>query len=440
MAWNTRPASRIVLATGVALTVLSLAACGKAPGGANSNAVDGQQGAPLPNALPLTADATAPAPAPAPVATALPRAARPRFAPPADPRDAYAYADRAYAMDEAYGEAPPDYAFDYGDAAPMAWNSASGALRIVEQVQGGWRTYYYQPGQSWPYYIQDTDYGYGYTDGALSAVYDSRHRLHRLRNDDPLIDFAGRLLYRAEDLRQFAGSAPRRPARVRDWRSASNRLRDYDGRMDAARRDNGDWRDYHSDHDAEQAAYWRDEEARRRPDQDAYRDWSRNGYQGAPPPRDPGLLGEVAGGALAGGLIGALLGDHKKQDRPPQAPPQNGSGPGPGPGPALGPGRVNGVMPAPQGMPPRNGASPAPQAPAVPGRRARFPAPPSPPLLRRPSSRASIPTRPRVGRKPRCGPVRPPARPRPSAHAPSRRRPATPAPPRLIVRRPCAPA
>ena len=98
---------------------LALAACNQAavPTAANATAP-----APL-AALPLAMDA-APTIAPAPTATALPAAPPANVGRLADPRQAYAFADRAEAMNAGFGDAPPDYTFDYGGGQrPWVWRA-----------------------------------------------------------------------------------------------------------------------------------------------------------------------------------------------------------------------------------------------------------------------------------------------------------------------------
>ena len=331
-------------AAALSLPLFVLAACGQ-----NTSQTSASGAADSANlALPLTADASAPAPAPAPVAAALPRAARIRVATVRDPRDAYAYADQAYAMDNAYGQAPPDYEV-YGDdgSAPLVWRGDTGAIRIVEAVPGGYRIYYYQAGDDWPFYIQDSGYGYGYSGGALVGVYDGRQHLRRLGPDDPALDLAARLMARAVELRQSALNGQRRPARVADWRSLGPRLHALDDRYVADRNSNSDWRAYHDEHDAEQNAYWQGEQTRRQSDAQAYQAWGGNNYQGPPPARSSGVLPAAAAGAVAGGVIGAIIGNHHHDQAPPQ--------------PAA-VGRVNTPLPAPQAPPARTAASPAPEA------------------------------------------------------------------------------
>ena len=100
-------ASRLALI--VATTGFALAACQQsaAPPAANATAP-----APL-AAIPLAMNA-APTIAPAPAASALPPARPANIGRLSDPRMAYAFADRAAEMNAGFGDAPPDYTFDYG--------------------------------------------------------------------------------------------------------------------------------------------------------------------------------------------------------------------------------------------------------------------------------------------------------------------------------------
>src|ERR1700689_3539844 len=121
--------------------------------------------------LPLS-DAPAPALAPAPPVAALPSHPVQRAAV-AKPQDAYAFADRANQVSQGFGDAPPDYSFDYQGVQPWSWRGDNGYQTVVEPLPGGGnRTYYHQPGSAAPFFVRDPDYGYGYQGGALVVVYD----------------------------------------------------------------------------------------------------------------------------------------------------------------------------------------------------------------------------------------------------------------------------
>src|ERR1700722_13015467 len=135
-------ASRLAIV--VATAGLGLAACQQqsaAPPAANATAP-----APL-AAIPLAMTA-APTIAPAPAANALPPARPANVGRLADSRQAYAFADRAAAMNAGFGDAPPDYTFDYGGGErPWVWRADDRSTRIAEPLQGGGdRSYYYEAG------------------------------------------------------------------------------------------------------------------------------------------------------------------------------------------------------------------------------------------------------------------------------------------------------
>ncbi|MEP6830089.1 MAG: hypothetical protein ABI963_07095, partial [Rhizomicrobium sp.] len=151
-------------------------------------------------ALPLTKAAPVAA-KPAPAAKALPPAppAPMRAAP--DESERYAYLDRAYSMGRAFGDAPPDYTYDYDDQQPMVWRSDDGYERVAEELPGGGvRYYYYQAGAGDPYLIQDPDYSYGYEGGELIVVYNADGAYLDEARARRQADMAGRYLARSRAL------------------------------------------------------------------------------------------------------------------------------------------------------------------------------------------------------------------------------------------------
>ncbi len=117
---------------------------------------------------PPQADAGLPQPGPLDPAAVAPAAYG--YAPP--PAQAYAYPKRAYAVSRAVYSRPPTYAFAYGDEQPWVWDAADDGQMFAEPIADGWRYYYYEPGEAYPYFVQDPDYGYAYSDsGALIALF-----------------------------------------------------------------------------------------------------------------------------------------------------------------------------------------------------------------------------------------------------------------------------
>ena len=134
-------------------------------------------------ALPML-ETSGPPSAPAPLADQLPPGPPIRYAGDQPRADRYAYLDRAYGLNEAFADAPPDYAFDDEQVSPWVWRSDDGYTRVVEPLRSGDRYYYYEPGADRPFLVRDPDYAYGYSDGELVAVYDA--------NGDILSDAAAR--------------------------------------------------------------------------------------------------------------------------------------------------------------------------------------------------------------------------------------------------------
>ncbi len=86
----------------------------------------------------------------------------------------YSYAERAYAMDRAFYDAPPDYGFSYMNAEPWAWRSTDGYEMYAEPIDDGYRYYYYEPGAEYPFFVRAPDYSYGYDSvGVVTVVYSS---------------------------------------------------------------------------------------------------------------------------------------------------------------------------------------------------------------------------------------------------------------------------
>ncbi|MFN3513662.1 MAG: hypothetical protein ACK41C_11480 [Phenylobacterium sp.] len=178
--------------------------------------------------------------APAPEALALPPA------PPAPvaaygPDMGYGWAERAYAMERAFYDAPPDYGFYYDDVQPWVWETQDHWALYAEPVTDGYRYYYYEPGAAHPYFVRDPYYGYGYDDaGRLVTLVTLAGVLLPQSHLERRADVAGRYWTRARSLRQAArvrtvsvreeAWLARRPAIVRTqtpWIQAAARQEDW---------------------------------------------------------------------------------------------------------------------------------------------------------------------------------------------------------------------
>lgn len=181
------------------------------------------------------------------------------------PRDeGYGYAERAYAVDRAFYQSPPDYAFAYEDAQPWVWETQDDWLMYVEPLEIGYRYYYYEPGEYYPYFVRDPDYGYGYDDGGLLVVvYDSRGYLLPTTYVTRYADRGGRYLGRARALRDASAHARRVSIAEERWvdrRSAF--VGDQASWFEAAQRQ-PDWTRYRAKHQAKDLRRFERERERR---------------------------------------------------------------------------------------------------------------------------------------------------------------------------------
>ena len=151
-------ASRLALIA--ATSALALAACNQQ--GAQTAATNTAAAPPPLAALALSTEPPPPL-VTAPSAQALAGAPPARVGRLANRGDAYAFADRAHAMNRGFGDAPPDYTFDYENGErPWVWQGDDRSMRVAEPLpDGGDRYYYYEPGAADPYLVQDGGYGYG---------------------------------------------------------------------------------------------------------------------------------------------------------------------------------------------------------------------------------------------------------------------------------------
>ena len=183
----------------------------------------------------------------------------------AGPPDAsYAYVDRAYEVNHGFGDAPPDYAFDYDGSQPWAWRSDEGYERVDEPVNGGDRDYYYEPNSDDPYLVRDDDYSYGYRGGILVVVYDREGR--PLPPDQWRWSRAATALHalywRKRELRAAEQRQPHRGVGRTPWQQRRGVIVADHQAWAAQQQSNPDWRSYH-DQSAPQYAVFDAMRARR---------------------------------------------------------------------------------------------------------------------------------------------------------------------------------
>jgi len=288
------PPAAITLA--MVLGLSTLAGCNK-PAGQNADALLGNaalgnmafaNGAdalpPLPAALPLESG-PATVPRLAPSAAALPAAPPVPVARIPDPGQSYAYLDRAYGQFEAYGDAPPDYTFDYEGVNPWVWEAADDSLQFAEPIDGGYRYYYYEPGADYPYLVRDPYYAYAYSGNRLAAVYDDYGRVLDERAAYRRASYAGRYLSRARLLREAAMREQRRRVNAENWAARRAAIVDARRRWERQRQQDAAWRDYSRRNEQRQANYWRTERERRSQEALRFASWQREGFRGPDPVR-----------------------------------------------------------------------------------------------------------------------------------------------------------
>ncbi len=162
--------------------------------------------------------------------------------------DGYGWAERAYALDRAFYEVPPDYEFSYGGAEPWAWESRDNWTMYAEPIEAGYRTYYYEPGATYPYFVRDDAYGYGYDQrGGLVALYSLAGALLPVSARDQRADLAGRYWTRAHEMRRTAERARRAPVERPQWKARGPALARSQAPWFQAAERQDDWRKYRDD-------------------------------------------------------------------------------------------------------------------------------------------------------------------------------------------------
>jgi hypothetical protein len=246
-----------------AVAAFALTGCGKSGDQKNSGG-DTQaaaNAAPPLSALPLASGAV-PVSAPAPLAQALPSAPPVRYA--SVRSDRYAYLDRAYALGRTFSDAPPDYTYDYDNERPLVWRSDDGYQRVAEQLpDGGVRYYYYQPGAEQPYLVQDPDYSYGYSEGALTVVYDANGNIVSDDVAQRQVETAARYLARAQALYAASVHDHHEAVAQENWNRQRERVYADQVRWQEQQARDTDWRAYHQAHQDQDQAHWAGERYRR---------------------------------------------------------------------------------------------------------------------------------------------------------------------------------
>ncbi|MBV1687021.1 hypothetical protein KRR38_04855 [Novosphingobium sp. G106] len=258
-----------------------LAGCSQSPRSEQSySALSEAQLPPLPSSMPLEPGPATPLIA-APDVGALPRAPRPALGHLANDYDDYAYLDRAAYYDDAYFDAPPDYAFDYDDVSPWGWEGYDGSTVYLEPVDDGYRYYYYEPGYDTPYLVRDNYYSYAYDGPSLVVIYDNYGRpLPRDRYGERW-DYAGRYFVRGRELRAAARD-DRRGVIGANWAAQRRQIERSNAIWESRRRNNPAWSNYHDRTRDQQGSHWRQERAARTVMARQFDDFQRRGFRQEP--------------------------------------------------------------------------------------------------------------------------------------------------------------
>lgn len=200
--------------------------------------------------------------------------------------DSYRFIDRADALWEAIGDAPPDHAFAFEGAEPWAWELQDGHRVVVEEASEGIRSYYFAPGDEGPFLAVRPGMSFGFDGEAVAVVYGPdggampREAGAEHLGEGVELYARGRLLLRAMLPRQW------RSVDSQAWIDTSPIIWGSVQIWDEGRRRHPGWgrhRDAHRD------AGWRHrleaERLRRQALADAFRRWREGGFQGPPPGR-----------------------------------------------------------------------------------------------------------------------------------------------------------
>ena len=229
--------------------VLALCGCSKAGGDQPSNALAPvAQGAPIVDAPP--ADSLPPAEA-VPVSEVT------------DPEAAYAFPDRAYEMSDMFGDAPPDYVYDYDGYQPWVWISDDGSECVAEAVPGGERYYYYEAGADAPFFIQDPTAGYGFDGGRLVAVYDRSGRVLPVGGSEMRAQIAGRYLTRARALYDASRHDTHLPVAQSNWMARRDTISAQRQTWQRQISADPNWRSFHAQNAPTVEAHWQGEKVQR---------------------------------------------------------------------------------------------------------------------------------------------------------------------------------
>lgn len=256
----------------------------------------------------------------------------------AEGEDSYRWIDRARALWDTVGDAPPDYSFGFDGGTPVAWELRDGYWVVVEERAEGARTYFFAPGDRGPFLVRETDRSFGYQDGNVAALYDAGGRLAPRSEGVRDIDAGERLYDRGRRLRNALLDRQWAPVDTTAWGNLNLFFVGIDPGWDSGWRYRNDGFAFAEQH------RWAEERARRAAMAAAFARWRSGGFQGPPPqglgphwqhrpprPGRPPNAGTPPGAGqpgrpwMWGGLPGQPRPDRPQGTRPTTPPPAAGT-------------------------------------------------------------------------------------------------------------------
>ncbi|RYE00926.1 MAG: hypothetical protein EOP61_12665, partial [Sphingomonadales bacterium] len=345
----------------------------------------------------------------------------------------YSWIDRADALWEAIGDAPPDFSFRFEGLEPWAWQTADGHQIMVEDAgaRGGIRSYYFAPGAQNPFLVVEPGASFGFTGAKLAVVYGPdggvvpRAKWGKRPARGQLLFARARLIKRAMERERY-GIDPY------VWIETSGPILTFLGQWDLGHTRYPGWRTHRNGPEGmDRRRRLENERARRRGEANDFDRWRRGDFREAPPagagPRRPGPSGyrPQPGRPNAGGAMPARPWNERPRPRPEDRDP------------AFDPALIEPMVP---GTRPPGGERPS--GSLRPARNDRQPAPPAadsrPSRPQRPAPGAQLPVQPqplppstdRPARPQRPAPGVQASDPAPKPAPPERADPSAPAPSR----------
>ena len=201
--------------------------------------------------------------------------------------DDYDWIDRADAISEAIGEAPPDMSFVFEQGEPWAWTLEDGSVLVVEELQDGPHGYYFEAGSDTPFLVRDPAMSFGFIDGAVAVVYGGDGQAMGRDEGRGWLAAAMRGYERGRRLKRALALRDRqRDVSVNAWFDMSYLLFDWQDDWDFGLRRNPLWRRHH---DGPRGAEYRrrreHERQRREVLRGVFERWGQGGYHGKAPGR-----------------------------------------------------------------------------------------------------------------------------------------------------------